>query len=44
MMFEEIGELLEDSEKNQIAEKVKTLLATTQQTALQARVAKCIAE
>ena len=43
MMFEEIGELLEDSEKNQIAEKVKALLASTQQTALQARIAKCIA-
>ena len=44
MMFEEIGEHLVDSEKNQIAEELKTLLDGTQQTTLQARVKKCFEE
>ncbi|HEV8426860.1 MAG TPA: winged helix-turn-helix domain-containing protein [Pyrinomonadaceae bacterium] len=42
MMFEETSQLLDDSEKNQIAEKLNRLLSGTQQTGLQARVAKCI--
>jgi TolB-like protein/Tfp pilus assembly protein PilF len=44
IMFEEIGERLEPDEKIQISEKLKVLFATTQQTALLARVEKCIAE
>lgn len=44
LMFEEIGEILQDSEKTQIAEKLQVLLANTQQTTLQERVAKCLGE
>jgi hypothetical protein len=43
-MFEEIGNRLERFEKIQISEKLKKLFATTQQTALLARVEKCVAE
>ena len=44
IMFEEIGDHLEQLEKTQIAEKLKTLLASTQKTALQTRVLKLLAE
>ena len=44
MMFEEIGNRLEPFEKTQISEKLKKLFAMTQQTALLARVERCIAE
>ena len=44
IMFEEMGDRLEQLEKTQISEKLKKLFAMTQQTALLARVEKCIAE
>lgn len=44
ILFEELGHQLEDTEKLQISEKLKALLATTQQHALQTRVKKCIKE
>jgi tetratricopeptide (TPR) repeat protein len=44
IMFEETGNRLDHLEKIQIAEKLKKLFAMTQQTALLARVEKCIAE
>jgi tetratricopeptide (TPR) repeat protein len=44
MMFEEIREYLDDSEKTQIAEKAKILLDGTQQTTLQVRIKKCLEE
>jgi cation transport ATPase len=44
IMFEEIGNRLERFEKIQISEKLKKLFAMTQQTALLARVEKCVAE
>jgi DNA-binding winged helix-turn-helix (wHTH) protein/tetratricopeptide (TPR) repeat protein len=44
IMFEELGEWLDHVEQIQIAEKLKTLLSKTQQTALVARVEACIAE
>ncbi len=44
IMFEEMGDRLEHHDRIQIAEKLGRLLATTQQTSLQARVAKCLAE
>jgi hypothetical protein len=43
-MFEEMGNRLEQFEKTQISEKLKKLFAMTQQTALLARVERCIAE
>ena len=43
IMFEEMGDRLEQLEKTQISEKLKKLFAMTQQTALLARVEKCIA-
>jgi TolB-like protein/Tfp pilus assembly protein PilF len=43
IMFEEMGHRLEQLEKTQISEKLKKLFAMTQQTALLARVEKCIA-
>jgi hypothetical protein len=42
LMFEELGDQLEATERSQILEKLKKLLATTQQTDLQARVEKSI--
>ena len=44
VMFEEIGGHLEQLEKIQIAEKLKTLLASTQKTVLQTRVLKLLDE
>ena len=43
-MFEELGDRLDFSEKIPVAEKLKNLLATTQQRSLQARVEKSIAK
>ena len=43
VMFEEFGERLELAERVQMAEKLKKLLAATQQPALSTRVEKCIA-
>jgi TolB-like protein len=43
VMFEEFGERLELAERVQTAEKLKKLLAATQQPALSTRVEKCIA-
>lgn len=42
VMFEELGDRLDNAEQNQISEKLKRLLAASQQTALQIRVIKCI--
>jgi len=42
VMFEEFGERLELAERVQTAEKLKKLLAATQQLALSNRVEKCI--
>jgi hypothetical protein len=42
-MLEELGDRLEQVERVQMAEKLKRLLAATQQTALLSRVQKCIA-
>jgi len=42
IMFEEMGDGLEPAKRIEISEKLKRLLATTQQTALQARVEKSI--
>jgi TolB-like protein len=42
IMFEEMNSYLGNIEKNQISEKLKKLLSTTQQTALQARIQKCL--
>ena len=44
IMFEEMGDRLEQVERMQIAEKLKRLLATTQQTALKTRVLKSLTE
>jgi DNA-binding winged helix-turn-helix (wHTH) protein/tetratricopeptide (TPR) repeat protein len=44
IMFEEMGERLEQRETLQVSEKLKKLFATTQQTALLGRVEKSIAE
>lgn len=44
IMFEEMGERLEQRETIQVSEKLKKLLATTQQTALLGRVEKSIVE
>jgi tetratricopeptide (TPR) repeat protein len=44
IMFEEMRERLEDFERTQLLEKLKTLFASTQQTDLLARLKKCIAE
>ncbi len=43
IMFEEMGDRLDQLERTQISEKLKKLFAMTQQTALLARVEKCIA-
>ena len=43
LMFEEMGDRLEQGEKIQIADKLRRLFAATQQTALSVRVKKCIA-
>jgi hypothetical protein len=43
-MYEEMGECLEQVEENQLLGKLKTLLAETQQTSLQKRVQRAIAE
>ena len=42
IMFEEFSGRLEYAENIEIVEKLKRLLATTQQTSLLMRVAKCI--
>ena len=42
IMLEEVGDRLEQEEKMQVAERLKNLLGTTQQTELQVRVQKCI--
>ena len=42
LMFEEIGDRLQALDKIQVSEKLKRLLAMTQQTSLQARVQKCL--
>ena len=42
IMFEELSDLLEPAETIEVVEKMKRLLATTQQTNLLTRVAKCI--
>jgi tetratricopeptide (TPR) repeat protein len=44
VMFEEMGNRLQQSEKSQVSEKLKSLLATTQQTALQVRVEESISK
>ena len=44
LMFEEMGDRLGQAERIQVSEKLKRLFATTQQTALLARVEKCISE
>lgn len=44
IMFEEMGECLEQTERIQIAEKFKRLLAGTQQTALQIRVFRSLSK
>jgi DNA-binding winged helix-turn-helix (wHTH) protein/tetratricopeptide (TPR) repeat protein len=43
-MFEEMGYRLQQVEKNQLLEKLKRLLATTQRTALQVRLEKSISK
>jgi tetratricopeptide (TPR) repeat protein len=42
-MFEELGDRLDSSEKMQVAERLRRLLATTQQRSLQTRVERSIA-
>jgi DNA-binding winged helix-turn-helix (wHTH) protein/tetratricopeptide (TPR) repeat protein len=44
IMFEEMGEYLQQLERIQVSEKLKRLFAATQQTALLSRVEKSIAE
>lgn len=44
IMFEEMQDQLQLTEKSVLSEKLKRLFASTQQTALLARVARCIAE
>jgi len=44
IMYEEVGDRLGRLEKTHISEKLKRLFAMTQQTALLARVEKCVAE
>lgn len=44
IMFEEMGDRLEQLERIQLLEKLKGLLATTQQTALQTRVERVLAQ
>jgi DNA-binding winged helix-turn-helix (wHTH) protein len=43
MMFEEVNDELGRNEKNQISDKLKRLLGTTQQPVLRARIEKCVA-
>jgi tetratricopeptide (TPR) repeat protein len=43
LMLEELGERLEQVERVQMTEKLKKLLASTQQTALLSRVERCLA-
>lgn len=42
-MFEEVNDGLDGDEKNQISDKLKRLLGSTQQPTLRARVEKCVA-
>lgn len=44
VMFEEIGDWLETVERIQVAERLKRLLGTTQQSSLQRRVERCLAK
>jgi tetratricopeptide (TPR) repeat protein len=44
VMFEEIGERLEEQEKTQLVDKLKRCLETTQQTALRTRLEKSLAK